>query len=267
MQVGPANGLHAAWPSGDVTTLVRVPGPGGSEPLTIERDGDGAHRFRAPGYGTSVLSADADRLSCVPEPGAPSWAWQRLLISHNLPFASVLHGYEVLHASAVETGGEAVGFVAASGVGKTSLALACVRAGARFVCDDALALDGAVRAFPGAGVVNVRPSEAERLGLAGEPGEDGELRVAMERVAEPLPLRAVWFLERGPGVEAFAIEPVSDPAPLLAATFNLTVRTPERLLRHLEVCSGVARSARVRRARIPAGMTATETAERLLDAA
>ena len=271
MEVGPPDGLHAAWPAGEVTPLVRVPAPGGGTAMSIERDEAGAHRIHAQGYGTSVLDPEAARLACVPADGE-AWRWQRLLISHNLPFAAVLHGYEVLHASGVVLGDGVVALIAASGTGKTTLALELVGGGAPFVCDDVLALrldaDGGVRAFPGAGVLNVRPDAADRLRSAGialavEPGEGQELRASVARVDRALPLRAVCFLERGPSVPAFSVQEEHAAASLLGATFNLTLRTPDRLERHLDVSAAVARAARVVRARIPPGMGPAETAERL----
>ena len=57
--------------------------------------------------------------------------WQRFLIAQVLPFAAALHGLEVLHASAVTVAGRALALLGPSGAGKTSLALALCRTGAR----------------------------------------------------------------------------------------------------------------------------------------
>jgi hypothetical protein len=122
--------------------------------------------------------------------------------------------------------GGAVALVAASGGGKTSLALELVLRGLPLLNDDVLVVEpGApIAAHPGPGLANVRRDGsglAERLeeaGLGRALGETAdETRMAIRRHAAPVPLAAVLYLERpAPAERAPAGERVSGgerPAP------------------------------------------------------
>ncbi len=85
--------------------------------------------------------------------------------------------------------------------------------------------------------------------------------------ASPAPFGELFLLERsthGPPVER--IEAV-DPFALLASTFNLSVRTPERLVRHLDLAAALAATGRIHRLRVQPGMNATQLADTVLRAA
>ena len=77
----------------------------------------GSPRGRLSDPRTGVRRAPALRgrpaLQCDPE-GLPDGGWQRLLIAQVLPFAALLHGLEVFHASAVVHRGRAVAFLGPS---------------------------------------------------------------------------------------------------------------------------------------------------------
>jgi hypothetical protein len=82
--------------------------------------------------------------------------------------------------------------------------------------------------------------------------------------AAAAPLAAVYLLERsadGPTIEA--VDAV-DPAVLLGSTFNLSVRSPERLVRHLDLCARIATQVPMFRMRIAPGADATGLAEQVL---
>src|SRR5262249_37777024 len=151
-------------------------------------------------------------------------SWQRLLVAQALPFAAVLQGLEVLHASAVATGPGAVALAGPSGSGKTSVALELCRRGARFLADDVVALEpGAdLSVHPGTAGAGGDRAEAERRSAQGvASGErlaaDG--RETVERVepsGEPAPLRAIFLLERRPsGPTEVTFEPLADAGSLL----------------------------------------------------
>jgi hypothetical protein len=117
-----------------------------------------------PSYGTHLLSADGRLLLCDSE-GLPDADWQRLLIAQVLPFAAVLQGLEVFHASAVVVDGAAVALVGPSRSGKTSVALELCRLGAGFLADDVLALEigeGGLMGHPGSPLAGLDHAEAER---------------------------------------------------------------------------------------------------------
>jgi hypothetical protein len=259
--------IDAGWDAGRAEALARARRASGRLAMTVDRQG-GEYRIWAEDHGLYRLSPTDGRLHCAPPAGVPAWRWQRVLLGNVLPLAAVLAGHEALHASAVDIEGRAVGFVARSGAGKTSLAMSLVRRGAGFVCDDVLALDtgpdGGLQAHPGPGLSNLRPEEARRPANAAFKvlgRDDDGMRVMLTRREHPLPLDRLYFVERGSRTGgAAAIEDVTDPGLVLGATFNLVVRTEERLIRQLELASLVAAGAGLHRLAIPAGVGPDETA-------
>jgi hypothetical protein len=234
--------------------------PDGSVNFQIEAHPEAGYLISGPGYGAYNLSANGSRLTCTPG-DLPSAAWQRLLIAQVLPFAALLQGLEVFHASAIVHHGEAVAFLGSSHMGKTSLALELCRRGASFLADDVIALESVgdrLLAHAGTPVAGLDHAEAERLQeiecFPSEPivaVNDRERLVQIAGALKPVPLRALFFLERranGPELPHF--EPTADAQLLLTATFNFVLATPERLRGLLDVC---ALAARLRVERITVG--------------
>jgi len=218
----------------------------------VEAHPESGYFISGPEYGDFLLSADGRKLRCAPE-GRPEGAWQRLLIAQALPFAALLQGLEVFHASAVVVPNKsAVAFLGPSRAGKTSVALELCRRGASFLTDDVLALEcveDKLLGHPGTPVAGLDHAEARRLAQTGERLDektiavnDRERLVPMHGATEPAPLAGLFFLDRrtnGPARPRF--EPVADAQMLLAATFNFVLATPERLRGLLEVCALAAR--------------------------
>lgn len=224
--------------------------PDGSVNFQIESDREAGFRFWGPEYGTSVLSRDGGTLLGAVGDGGKD-EWQRFLIAQALPFAAVLRGLEVLHASAVIVGGEAVALSGHSGSGKTSLALELCRRGADFLTDDVLALERVgeeLVGHPGPPVAGVDQAEAERLDGVEPAGTPEVLAVnSRERVtratasAAPAPLRTLFFLDRRPdGPAQPRFEVAADAQMLLASTFNLVLTGAQRLERLLDACALLA---------------------------
>lgn len=217
--------------------------PDGAELISDQRNADGSvnfqieaaegagHRIWGPRYGASVISADGGSVRGAPGTGGMR-SWQRMLVAQVLPFVAVLRGLEVFHASAVALGDHAAAFIAPSGMGKTSLAVALSERGAGFLADDVLAVERVgeeLIGHPGAPMVGIDRGEAERV-------------VPMPRLGAPAPLRSVFFLDRredGPDDARF--EPRADARELLAATFNLVLAEPRRLEGLLDICAEAAR--------------------------
>jgi hypothetical protein len=262
-----ADGVGPPWPAG-ARRISDERYPDGSVSFQIEDGGEAGYRIAGPLYGFSEIAADGQRLRGAPGGGGMD-AWQRLLVAQVLPFVAVLHGLEVLHASAVATGSGAVAFSGSSGSGKTSLALAMQRRGAMLLADDVLVLerDGEeLMAHPGAPVAGVELGEAERLD--GDGVDLGEVlavnrreRLARARLAEaPQPLRALFFLQRSAGAGEPRFEAAPDPQLLLASTFNLVLASPARLAGLLEVCAIISHR-RVERVAFGPGVNPAALAE------
>ncbi|HEX5852143.1 MAG TPA: hypothetical protein VFY36_03520 [Solirubrobacteraceae bacterium] len=238
------------WPKDGSSLICDEISPDGSVNFRIESHPDAGYLIAGPEYGAHLLSPDGRRLSCFPE-GQPEGAWQRLLVAQALPFAALLHGLEVFHASAVVRERQAVAFLGPSRSGKTSLALALCARGASFLADDVLALEtraGKLFANPGsplAGVAREQRSDGADDGLSREQVVAENVRERMVRIegaAEAVPLGTLFFVDRrADGPESPTFESTTDAQLLLAATFNFVLATPERLQRLLEVCALAAR--------------------------
>lgn len=214
---------------------------------TIDVHPELGYRLFARGFGLARIAADGSAVECAPPP-SEAWNWQRFLVGRVLPWASLLRGYEVLHASAVAIGGRGVVFVGATGAGKTSLALRLIAAGAAFVTDDVAAIDvadGVPRLHPGASIAAVRPQERSaiepavwsRLGTV--LGDSGKTYLALPRVDEPIPVGTICFIGPPGGPLVERLDSI-DPRLLLTSTFVLGVQTPARLLTQLDVCAAIA---------------------------
>ncbi len=273
LSVLPGPAPESSWPdAAEVVCDHRE--PDGAVSVRIEAHPEAGYLIWGPAYGRHILTADGRRALCAPGGCAADW-WQRLLIAQVLPFAALLHGLEVLHASAVVVDGRAVAFVGPSGAGKTSVALALSRLGAGFLADDVLVLERAeeeLMGHPGTPVAGLDRAEAQRLERAGSGVHEGEIVASNPRerivhvhgVAAPAPLMALFFLDRrahGPRQARF--EPTADARALLSATFNSVLRGPERLRGLLDVCALLARR-RVERVQCGPDVDAAQLADAVM---
>ena len=253
--------------------------PDGTVSFRIEAHPADGYLIWGPAYGRHLLSRDGSHAR-FPSHGATADARQRLLVAQVLPFAALLRGLEVFHASAVVRDGSAIAFVGPSRAGKTSVALELCRRGASFLADDVLTVEHTetcLLGHPGTPIAGLDHTEALRLDRAGLTGSREtvavnarERLVRMSGAAAPAPLRALFFLERHPaGPARPRFEPAADAQLLLASTFNSVLTTPQRLRGLLDVC---ARAARLRVERVSSGPDVDAGAlaaaiERRLDAA
>ena len=273
--VSPAT-LARSWSEPESECLMRV--KAGRDGPTLLVDAHPAHGYlvQASGFGAYQVAADGRRIRAAPAP-VEAWLWQRLLTAQVLPIAALAQGLDLLHASAVSVDGRVLAFSGASGTGKTTLAARLVLAGATFVSDDVLALErtgDGLLAHPGPPLLNLRESgprvfdadERDRLGV--ELGRDeAAARVRVLRRASPAPLHAIYLLRRSNARGGHVrIEPVrAHAAPqLLGAAFGTAIRTPVRLIRHLDLCAHLARSVPVIALEAPADMPADALAQAVL---
>jgi hypothetical protein len=268
LDLAAAGAIDADWPTSGVERVLEERFDDGAAARTIDVHPVAGYRLFARHFGLARISPSGDRVVCAP-PEDEAWSWQRFLVGRILPWAAVLRGYEVFHASAVGCGGRAVAFVGPTGAGKTSLAVQLLARGLEFFTDDVLSLGSStsgLRAHPGAAIASVRPAERELIPGAtwkrlGEVlGHSGKTYVEVPRAAGPAPLGAIYFLraEDGPPVEPI---PRPDPRLLLSSTFVVGVQTPARLINQLEVCSALAREVPLFALRVRAGLGAAGLAE------
>lgn len=270
--------LERRWrPLARQAQRMRELGDGSTLVLSVDFAPAAGYLLCAPGLARILVTPDGAELLCDPEPHSAEWA--TLLTAQALPLAATLRGLEVLHASGVvpATGalaGRAVLISGPQGAGKSSLAAALLRRGAALLSDDTVAvemLDGALVAHGGATLLQLREDEHKRLSARerdaiGVPaGTLGKQRLKPHRIASRAPFGVLVLLEgatRGPAVER--IEAV-DPFALLGSTFNLSVRVPERLTRHLDLAAALAATGNIYRVRVQPGIDATRLADAVLE--
>jgi hypothetical protein len=112
------------------------------------------------GVGDFEISGALDRITCRPAVGGRSEVIPIVVAGTLSAFIMAMRGTCVLHASAVEIGGQAVAFVGESGQGKTTMAAVLCAAGAALVTDDVLPLTFA-KADDGRPIVHCRRSARE----------------------------------------------------------------------------------------------------------
>jgi hypothetical protein len=268
--------LARSWSVRGGGPLLRSPVTPGDPLLTLDAHSHGGHLIRADGFGAYLIDPDGRRVLMAPGP-VESWRWQRLLTAQVIPVAALLQGLELFHASAVQLDGRVLAFAGASGAGKTTLAVGLLLAGATFVADDVLALErkgDAAIAHPGPALMNVREStlrlldRRERARLGAELGRDeGGARLRVRRKAHARPLHAIYLLRRRSGGRGVRLKRLSPPSPaqLLGAGFGSAIRTPDRLIRRLDLCAHLARRIPVFELEAPAQGPPSALAEALLE--
>lgn len=265
--------LRSQLPADSVTIAWRRTPSGREKPMVFAHPTAG-YWLEAAGFGVFHLHPDGSEVRCGPIRRS-AWQWQRFLIGQVLPFASTVHGYEPWHASAVALGGQAVAIAGSSGSGKSTLVVELMLRGGTLLADDVIALkvDGdKVQVHPGPAVMSLRRQAAERMraqdlcALGTVVGADREeLRLGVERCDRPLPLQALYLLEPVRQGKRARSTPVRSPDVrlLLGHAFNFALRDERRLVRQLDVCAAIARTARIVRLRVPSNADPGELADRV----
>lgn len=263
--------IDRTWPSREAELIFERRLEDDQRFLTIDHHPELGYCIWARGFGRHVVANDGlSVMSAIPSVAA--WRWQRLVFAQVLPLAAALRGLDPFHASAVASNGCAVGFVASSGTGKTTLAAHLVARGdAQFMADDVMVLEQRneqIVAHPGAMMMSVDPVELRKLTpvarrrLGRAIGRDEEnVHVTPEAVKEALPLGAVYFLGRGPAVNRLEIreDAAEDPRLLISSSFIAYLRD-HHLVTHLDTCARVGTSARLFNVLVPPTVDATALA-------
>ncbi len=246
--------IDAAW--GQAAERIHEPEyPDHKTRFTVDRS---AHHYRLwfEGFGRYVVAADGTAVGC--EQGVVSRDRQeRFLFAQVLPLASILQGYDLLHASAICGQQGVAGFAGTSGAGKTSLASRLVLRGAGFVTDDVLALeprDDAPIVHPGPAFMAV-PNEDRALidtatgRLGSAVGASDKIHASPRTFGQEMPLRVIYYLEPALSFEINALD--GDVHRLLSSGFAPYLMTPDRLFRHLEIAQLVSSAVNQFRLRMP----------------
>lgn len=235
--------------------------------MTVDFAEPAGYLLWARDFGRVLISPDGAELLCEPDPTNAGWP---IIAAQALPLAATIRGLEVFHASGVVLDRHALLFSGPPGAGKSSLAAALVRAGGELLSDDAVALEldeDRLTAHAGSVVLQLRTAEYERLpadalaalGRSASPAF-GKQRYVCASVPDPAPVGGLFLIEHSaeePIVEQLA---AVDPFELIASTFNLSVRTPARLRRQLDVVSAIASSGLAHRLRVQPDVDATRLA-------
>lgn len=105
------------------------------------RGDDGGFTLRFFGACDVHVSPALDRMEVRPVRGADAGMASVLTTGGSLAFQLYQRGHLVLHASAVEVGGAAWGFVGRAGMGKSTMAALMCSAGGALITDDVLRVD------------------------------------------------------------------------------------------------------------------------------
>lgn len=127
--------------------------PGGGDWLQFYRIARG-FLLRFPDLADFSLSADGNKVVCVPVPEVSQPTLEHLYLNQVLPLALGKQGSMVFHGSAVAMDDGAIIFLGMSGRGKSTLAAAFASQGRPFLTDDAAVLDAS------SGRYTVQPSHA-----------------------------------------------------------------------------------------------------------
>jgi hypothetical protein len=167
----------------------------------------------------TFLIRNGNEIVADPDPGVEDSVIQMFLIGPALGILLHQRGVIVLHASVVNVGGRAIGFMGEKGWGKSTTAAAMNARGHALVADDILAVtfkrDGTPIAHPGPPHFKLWPESAvatfgddpDQLNRV-HPKVEKRHRFANTAFSEaPLPLCHLYVLDRGDRLESIPIPP------------------------------------------------------------
>jgi len=202
-----------------------------------------------------------------PQPGVPANSVRHLILDNVLALVLSLRGHAIFHASAVVTPLGACAFVAASGMGKSTLAASFQRAGYPLLTDDCLLLESdgdsvfGVPSYPG---VRLRDDSLSMVHAQHEPTlsvahYNSKRRLAAGRFATgPHHLAAIYCLERpcgdGEELSEARIETISGNKSLMTALsclFCIDTHDPTMLVGQFKMLEKLLSRVPIARLSIP----------------
>jgi hypothetical protein len=204
--------------------------------------------LRFPELADFEVSADGLIVQGWPAPGVQSTTVDHLYLNQVMPLALSRQGKLVLHASAVDIGGQGAAFLGESGRGKSTLAASFASEGTRFLTDDGLRLDWVgdrcmiLPSHPSIRLWKDSQDEliAQDIAIAPAVNFTSKARfLAGPGIAfcdEARPLRRVFFLGEGnalvPTIEP--LRPAEALIELVKHSFLLDIESRDMLARHFD---------------------------------
>lgn len=232
-------------PAGDAVADLEITLRSGQSPVEAASDAVG---LRWPGLARVVVTAGR-RVELTPET-TDAAALADLVVASLLPVVLEHRGTFVLHASVVARQGLALAFAAASGVGKSTLALAFTEAGFDLIADDIAVLrvsDGTVRCVAGPTLLKLEPqvtASVPRLEVVGREtvGEKLLCRAAGRALSgEEVALAAIYLVADGPVVSLEPCRGREALVALLGHAFCLQASGRWRAAARLTLCEQIGR--------------------------
>lgn len=157
--------------------------------------------FSWPGLGLMRVS-DGRRITIAPVQGTDPDLWRTPVLVYGIPAILRQRGLPILHASVVSLAGHAVAFAGVPGAGKSTTGGGMIRRGASLVSDDICPITAHFSIPPGPIRLKLLPDSLTGLGVTANvtpslwPGDDKREWDPQVGTCDPVPLRAVYVLER-----------------------------------------------------------------------
>jgi hypothetical protein len=188
--------------------------------------------FDFPELAVFLASRDGAAIDVFPDPEIPQESVRHLLLDQVLPYLAPTWGGTVFHASGVAMPGGAIGFLGATGLGKSTLAAAFARHEFGVLCDDCFFVeegsDGfrARRWYPG---LRLWPDNLEAVGDSSNVAHYTSKKRFRVPAAGPVdaPVRAFFLLEPPASEDRIRIEKLSARAAAIELTRHAFFLDPQ----------------------------------------
>lgn len=251
---------------GDGDLARTVDDPDHPEPFIAAYRHEAGFRWLVRGIGEFAIHDRGRRIDYRLHPDASPTDAEHFLLGPATGVALQMQGVVLVHASAVRFDGRAVAFAGPSGFGKSTLAAACLRAGATLLADDVLAVE------PGSPPMAL--PYLPRLKLWGDSlgffgAQPGRYRPVLSRFEkrrvpaaalgaftdEPVPLGVIYLLHPLPPEQAriavTEVQPAEAALELITDMYMADLYSPQRAAAHLAAIGGLVEAVPVRALEYP----------------